>query len=171
MGSPLALGRVPQSLFLYELLSLFRFPSVSGRALLAGTPPFGIVLLVLLARLPLGGCQILVVLWIWFLLIMMMEERFLLVMFARRFAGFVVLVRDGKEFDSTEKTLHTLRVWRFNLGHAFGRDCILAFLFLIERGDGAIRMIRSMFPLRSGLGGLVPWVCACPRLQACMFCN
>ena len=49
-------------LSLDELLGLFRYPPVSGRALLAGTLPFGFVLRVLLVELPLGGCQFLVVL-------------------------------------------------------------------------------------------------------------
>ena len=68
----------------------------------------------------------------------------------------MVLVRDGKEFDLTEKTLHTLRVQLFNLGHVFGRDCIqlkpFVFLFLVQRGDGVIRMMGVIILLRSGLG-------------------
>ena len=84
-------------LFLNELLSLsFVILLGLGVHCLLLLYPFGTVLLVLLARPPLGGCQLLVVLLIWLLLMMVMEVRFLLVVFARRFAGFVVLVRDGK---------------------------------------------------------------------------
>ena len=35
-----------------------------------------------------------------------------------------------------------------------------------------IRMMGDMLVLSGkDWGGLVPWVCACPRLQACMFFN
>ena len=42
-----------------------------------------------------------------------------------RFSGFVVLVRDGTEFDLTEKPLHISRVSQFNLGHVCRKDCIM----------------------------------------------
>ena len=142
--------------FLNELLNLFRYPLASGRSsLLAGAVLLRYCLQDTSWQLPVPGRVV--------DLVAADDgageedgERFLLVVFARRFAGLVVLVRDGKEFDLTEKPLHTLRVLLFNLGHVFGRDRIqwrpLVLLFLIERGGGAIRMIRRMFLLRSGLG-------------------
>ena len=39
----------------------------------------------------------------------------------RRFTGLVFLVLDGKEFDETEKLLHTSRGLWFNLVHGFVR--------------------------------------------------
>ena len=45
----------------------------------------------------------------------------------------------------------------------------LVLLFLVTRGGAVIRIMRCSFLLRPGQGGLIPWVCACPRLQACMF--
>ena len=38
--------------------------------------------------------------------------------------GLVVLVREGKEFDKQKKNLHTSLVWRFNVVHVCGRDCV-----------------------------------------------
>ena len=86
--------------------------------------PFGIGLLVLLARPPLGSFLFLVVLLIWLLLMMVLGERILLLVFARRFAGFVVLVLDGKEFDLTEKIPAHLAGLVVQSRHVFGRDCI-----------------------------------------------
>ena len=65
--------------------------------------PFGIVLLVLLAELPLGGYQFLVVLLIWLLQVLVLCRRLLLMVIVRRFTGLAVLVRDGQEFDLTTK--------------------------------------------------------------------
>ena len=79
-------------LFFNELLGLFRYPAGSGRALLAGTLP----LRYCAARPPLGGYQFLVVLLIWLL---MLCWSLLLMVVLRRSSGFVVLVRDKKEFD------------------------------------------------------------------------
>ena len=89
--------------FLDELLSLFNYPPGSARALLAGTLPFGTVLLGLLVESLLGGCRCLVTLLAWLQVIMrllvLMEMRFLV----GRFTGLVVLVLIGEEFDSTGK--------------------------------------------------------------------
>ena len=53
------------------------------------------------------------------------------------FFGFAILVWDGKEVDSTENPLHTLRVQQFNLGHVCGKDCdlwiSLVILFQVKR--------------------------------------
>ena len=67
----------------------------------------GIVLLGLLVEPLRGGCQYLVTLLAWLLLVLGWFRRLLLMMWIMWFTGLVVLVRDGKEFDLTEKTLHT----------------------------------------------------------------
>ena len=86
---------------------------------------FGIVLLVLLVRPPLGGYQFLVVLLIWLLLVLVLCRRLSLIVVVGRFSGLVVLVQDGKEFDLTEQPLHTSLVSLFNLSHVCGKDCIM----------------------------------------------
>ena len=108
--------------------------------------PFGIVLLVLLAGPPLGGCQFLVVLLIWLLLVLVLCGRLLLM---------VVLVQDGKGFDLTDKPLLTSRVSWFNLRHVCGRDCIMWGIqlihMLIVRWGVVISMTKGMFLINSGL--------------------
>ena len=79
-------------------------------------------------------------------------------MIVGRFTGFVGLDQDGKEFDQTEKPLHTSRVWILNLGHKCGRDCVMCdivvFLMLMVRGGDTISMMEIMFLLqnRTGVG-------------------
>ena len=93
-------------LFLDELLGLFRYPPGSGRALLAGTLSLRYCAARFACRTPLGGCRFLVML----LLVLVMGRGLFLMLDVGRFLEFVILVWDGKEFDSTENPLHTLRV-------------------------------------------------------------
>ena len=66
----------------------------------------------LLARF--GGCQVLVVLLIWLLLELVLCGRLLLMVVVGKFSGLVLLVRDRKEFDLPERTLHTSQLLQFN---------------------------------------------------------
>ena len=74
--------------------------------------------------LGLGVCQLLDMLLVW-LLLLVLFRRLLLMVHVRRFTGLVVLDLGGKEFDLTEKPLHTSRVSQFNQGHVCGRGCIM----------------------------------------------
>ena len=94
-------------LFLDELLSLFRYPSGSGRALLAGTLPLRYCAARFACktptwRLPVSG-HVARLVAIFMRLLVVVGVRFLV----RGFAGLVVLVLEGKEFDLTEKLLPT----------------------------------------------------------------
>ena len=91
-------------LFLNGLLGLFRYPPGLVVHRLLALFRFGILLLALLAGLPLGGCRNLVTLLVWLLLLLVLQGRLLLIVLLMRFLGLVVLVRDGREFDKTEKT-------------------------------------------------------------------
>ena len=107
-----------------SFLSLFRYPSGSGRALLAGT----LHLMYCAARFAYKTTT-------WRLPV---TGRVVDLDFADNGDGGEVLaggvcqevrwVRGsgpvGKEFDLTENPLHTSRVSRFNLGHVCGRDCV-----------------------------------------------
>ena len=159
------LVRLLLSFFLNELLGLFRYPPGSGRALLAGTLP----LRYCAARFALlGGYLCLVMLLAWLPLIV----RLLVVMGVRYlvqgFTGFVVLDRDGKEFDSTENPLHTLRVWVFNLGHVCGRDCVMwsfqLIHLLIFEGGVMISVMMGISCSEQDWGGLIPAFSAGPCL-------
>ena len=75
---------IPQGLGVLYLLVLF---------------PFGTVLLGLLAALPLGGCQLLVMLLVWLRLLLVLKRGLLSSVLLMRFLGLVVLVRDGRKFD------------------------------------------------------------------------
>ena len=159
--------------FLNELLILFRFPPGSGRTLLAGTLPLRFCTVRFASRtpawqLPVPGRIV--------ALVMVLGERFSLVMFARRFAGFVVLVRDGKEFDLTENPVHTSLVSWVHLVHRCGRGCvmkgILVFLFLITRGGmmGAAILFRSGLGWGNSLGFVQAHVSRVARFQSACSC-
>ena len=64
---------------------------------------FGFVLLVLLVEPRRGGCLCLVRLLVWLPLVLEWFRRLLLRVWIMGFTGLVVLDRDGKEFDQTEK--------------------------------------------------------------------
>ena len=85
--------------FLDELLALFRYPSGSGRALLAGTLPLKYCSTRFACMTPLGGYQFMVLLIIWLLLILMLVIGLLLMRLIGMFPGLVVLVPVGNEFD------------------------------------------------------------------------
>ena len=85
-----------------ELLGLFNYPSGSARALLAGTPLLLRYCSARFASLPVSGHAAGLVLLIFGYLIVV-GLRFLV----GRFTGLVVLDLEGKEFDFTEKPLHT----------------------------------------------------------------
>ena len=110
MVSLLGLEKVPLSLSWMRFLVSFVILLGLGVLCLLALFPSGIVLLDLLAGPPLGGCRFLVVLLIWLLPVLMMRRGLFLLLDVGRFWGFVILVWDGKEFDSTEKPLHILRV-------------------------------------------------------------
>ena len=114
-------------LFLNELLGLFCYPPGSARAQLAGT--FGMVLLVLPVGPLLGGCLYLVMLLVRLLELLGKFRRLLLRVWVVGFAGLVVLVLIGEEFDLTENPLAHLagfvvqsrpRVWKrlHHVGHS-----------------------------------------------------
>ena len=114
MVSLLGLGRVPLLPFLDELLFLFRYPVGSGRALLAGTLPLRYCFDRFACRtptwrLPVSGG----VVHSGYCLVLKMGMRVVPAAGRReRFLGFVILVWDGNEFDSTEKKPCTpCRVW------------------------------------------------------------
>ena len=86
-------------LFLDELLGLFRYPTGSGRALLAGTLPLWYCGARFACRTTLGGCRFLVMLLIWLLLVLVLFGRILLMVLIGRCTGLVVLVLTGEEFD------------------------------------------------------------------------
>ena len=81
--------------FLDELLGLFRYPAGSGRAVLAGTLLLRYCAARFACKTPLGGCQFLVMLLIWLLLMLVLCGRLLLMVLDRRFTGLVVLDPGG----------------------------------------------------------------------------
>ena len=115
----------PLSLSWMSFLVFFVILQGLGVVCLLALFPSVTALFVLLVGPLLGGYMFLFVLLIWLLPVLRMGRGSLLTLVVGRFLGFVILVWDGKEFDSTEKTLHTSRVWQFNLGHVCGKDCIL----------------------------------------------
>ena len=91
----LDLVRVPLRLFLHELLGLFNYPPGFARALLAGTLPLRYCAASFACktptwRLPVPGCVVDLV---------TASVGAVREVVVGRFSGFVVLVRDGKEFD------------------------------------------------------------------------
>ena len=85
-------------LFLNVLLGLFRYPPGSGRALLAGILPLRYCAARFACRTPTWPLPVPGLLFM-----MVLGERILSLVFVGRFAGLVVLLRGGKEFDLTEK--------------------------------------------------------------------
>ena len=90
----LGLVRVPLSLFKMSFWGSF---SILGVLCLLALFLFGIVLLALLVKVPLGGYLHLVMLLVWLLLLMLGVS--LLIVLRMRFLGLVVLVRDGRDCD------------------------------------------------------------------------
>ena len=135
--------------FLDELLALFRYPSGSGRALLAGTLPLRYCSTRFACMTPLGGYQFMVLFVVWLLLILMLVVGLLLMRLVGMFFGLVVLVRVGNEFDETEKLLHTLRGTCLILVLRFGRGCVrLGFQespCLITLGGVVIMLMGALF--------------------------
>ena len=84
-------------LFLNELLGLFQYPPGSGGVLLAGNLSFRYCAARFACRALLGGCQFLVMLLVWLLLVLVLCRRLWLMVLVRRFNGLVVLDLDGKE--------------------------------------------------------------------------
>ena len=103
------LERVPLSISWMSFLVSFAILLGLGVHCMLALFPLGIVLLGLLAGPTLGACLLLVMLLILSLLMLVLCGRLLLMVLFRRFTGLVVLVLDGKEFDKTEKLLHTSR--------------------------------------------------------------
>ena len=142
--------------FLDELLFLFRYPVGSWRALLAGTLPLRYCFDRFACRTPtwrlpasgrVGDSVAASV----------DDGQGFVPAVVGRFFGFVILVCEGNEFDSTEKKPSTpCRFWGFNLGHVCGKDCVqlifLGILFLDTRGGVLPRIMRGSFLLRKGQG-------------------
>ena len=84
--------------------------------------PFVTALIVLLVGPLLGDCLLLVVLGIWLQPILQIGVRLFLQLLLGRFLGFAILVCVENEFDSTEKTPHTLQGLVFNVGHVCAKD-------------------------------------------------
>ena len=152
-------------LLLFVLLRLFRYPPRSGRALLAGTLPLRYWAACFACKtptwqLPVPGCVVDLV------AVHDGAGREDLVAGVRQEVCWVRSSGLGwKRIRRNRKTPAHLAGLVVQSRHVFVRDCIqlgtLAFLFLIARGGGAIRMIRRMFLLRSGLG----W---CSSLGLCL---
>ena len=85
--------------FLDELLRLFNYPPRPARASLAGTLPLRYCAALLLVEPLHSGCLCLDMLPVWLLLVFVLLRVMGLRMRVVRFTGFVVLDRDGKEFD------------------------------------------------------------------------
>ena len=95
----------------------------------------------------------------------------MLVVFARRFAGLLVLVRDGKETENPPAHLAGFvvqsrpRVWKRL--HPVETIGVSLFDRKRRRRDQADQ-VNVPAQVRTGVGHF-PGFCACPRLQACMF--
>ena len=145
-----------------EPLGLFRYLPRSGLALLAGTLPLQYCAARFACRtptwrLPVSG-------HVDVLLPLVLVGRLMLMVLIGRFTGLVVLDLGGKEFDCTEKPLHTSQGSWFNLVQEFGRGCVMwdfpVFPFLITRGgrgdqdDGGLGLDISLGLCRPTSPGL-----------------
>ena len=79
---------------------------------------------------------------------------------SREVHWFVVLDQGRKRIRLNRQTLHTSRVWFFNLGHECGRDRVMwdtvVFLLLIVKGGDTISMMGISSCSKQDRGGMIP---------------